>query len=151
MNQDLQDILDFIKEAGNDFTTLTVEKEGFFFELDKSKPEPVCITQPAVAAAPAPAAAQPAVQQTAEEKTDEPQKPDNAKEIKSPLVGIFRELEGARKVKIGDKLKKGDTVCNIEAMKLLNDLNMPEDGEIVWIAASDGDAVEYDQVLFHYI
>ena len=91
------------------------------------------------------------MQQTAEEKTDEPQKPDNAKEIKSPLVGIFRELEGARKVKIGDKLKKGDTVCNIEAMKLLNDLNMPEDGEIVWIAASDGDAVEYDQVLFHYI
>lgn len=75
----------------------------------------------------------------------------DGKAIKSPLVGIFHPLAGDKAVKIGDKLKKGDVICMVEAMKLMNEILMPEDGEIVWIAAEDGDMVEYDQLLFNYV
>lgn len=75
---------------------------------------------------------------------------DNAKDILSPLVGTYHELEGSRKVSIGSRLKKGDALCNIEAMKLMNEIVMPEDGEIVWMACTEGDTVEYEQLLFRY-
>ena len=73
------------------------------------------------------------------------------KEITSPLVGIYHKLSDGKKVKIGDKLKKGDILCMIEAMKLMNEITMPEDGEITWVACEDGDSVEYGQLLFNYI
>ena len=72
------------------------------------------------------------------------------KEITSPLVGIFHGLSDGKEVKIGDKLKKGDIVCMVEAMKLMNEITMPEDGEITWVACEDGDSVEYGQLLFNY-
>ena len=75
---------------------------------------------------------------------------DNAKDILSPLVGTYHELEGSKKVAIGSKLKKGEALCNIEAMKLMNEITMPEDGTIVWMACAEGDTVEYEQLLFRY-
>lgn len=75
----------------------------------------------------------------------------NIIEIKSPIVGTFYSRPAPDKepfVKVGDMVKKGDTVCIIEAMKLMNDINAEEDGEIIEICVSDGDMVEYGQVLF---
>ena len=71
-------------------------------------------------------------------------------EIKSPLVGIFRQLEGDKAVKNGAFVKEGQPVCIIEAMKLMNEVVMPEDGTIIWQVANEGDAVEYGQLLFQY-
>lgn len=70
--------------------------------------------------------------------------------ILSPLVGIYHELPPDRVVKKGDFIKKGMPVCLIEAMKLMNEVTMPEDGEITAVELKDGDTVEYDQVLFRY-
>ena len=68
--------------------------------------------------------------------------------VKAPLLGIFhgRTQEGA--VKIGDAVKKGETLCAIEAMKMMNEGTAPKDGVIADILASEGALVEYGQPLF---
>lgn len=71
--------------------------------------------------------------------------------IVSPMVGLFYAAaspEGEPFVKIGDRVKKGDTLCIVEAMKLMNEIAADMDGEIVDICAKNGDVVEYGQTLF---
>lgn len=70
------------------------------------------------------------------------------KHLLSPMVGTFHELPEDRKVGVGARLKKGDPVCVVEAMKVMNEILMEEDGAIAYIAAKEGDMVEYDQVLY---
>ena len=69
-------------------------------------------------------------------------------EVKSPMVGIFHMPKD--ELKNGDILKKGQTACIIEAMKLMNNIDMAEDGEIIEIAVKEGDMVEFNQLLFRY-
>lgn len=79
---------------------------------------------------------------------------DNTIQIKSPMVGVFfpsASPDSEPYVKIGSRVKKGDTLCVIEAMKLLNEICTERDGEIVDICAADGQTVEYAQVLFKII
>lgn len=73
------------------------------------------------------------------------------RDIKSPMVGIFYAApspDAEPFVKVGSKVKKGDTLCIIEAMKLMNDVVAEEDGEIVEICAENGSLVEFGQILF---
>lgn len=77
--------------------------------------------------------------------------PSNLKTIDSPIVGTFYEAAGpeaAPFVKVGDQIKKGDVVCIIEAMKLMNEIEAEFDGEIVEILAKNEGPVEYGQALF---
>jgi len=76
---------------------------------------------------------------------------NNVSVICSPMVGVFyaQPKPGAPPfVKIGDKVKKGQVVCIIEAMKLMNEILAETDGEIVDICVENGTLVEYGQVLF---
>ena len=76
---------------------------------------------------------------------------DKYRNVKSPMVGIFYTApspEAEPFVKVGSKVKKGDTLCIIEAMKLMNDVVAEEDGEIVEVCAENGTLVEFGQVLF---
>lgn len=75
----------------------------------------------------------------------------NTKEITSPLIGVFHQLPDGKALKAGDKVKKGDIICMVEAMKLMNEIFMPEDGEIVWVAVNDDTMVEYGDLLFRYV
>ena len=78
-------------------------------------------------------------------------KENNFKEIKSPMVGTYYEkpAPNAKKfVEVGDKVKKGDILCIIEAMKLMNEIESEYDGEIVEILAKDGEIVDYGKPLF---
>lgn len=89
---------------------------------------------------------------TIKEKKPEPElkKSENLVEVKSPIVGIFYSSSSPDSppfVKIGDKVKKGDTLCIIEAMKLMNKINSEYNGHIIDIFVSNEDAVEFDQVL----
>ena len=71
--------------------------------------------------------------------------------IKSPMVGTFYSKLSPNKetfVKTGDIVKKGQVICIVEAMKLMNEIESEFDGEIAEICVKDGDIVEYGQPLF---
>jgi acetyl-CoA carboxylase biotin carboxyl carrier protein len=72
-------------------------------------------------------------------------------EVKSPMVGVFYTSpspDASPFVEVGSKVKKGDVLCIIEAMKLMNEIVAEVDGEIVDICAENGQVVEYAQILF---
>lgn len=72
-------------------------------------------------------------------------------ELKSPMVGTVyvSPTPGSEPyVKVGDKVNKGQVLCIIEAMKLMNEYTAPQDGEIVDVCIRDGELVEYGQCLF---
>lgn len=76
---------------------------------------------------------------------------DNCKIVKSPMVGTFYlkpDPNSNPYVEIGEKVKKGDILCIIEAMKLMNEIESEFDGEIAEICIKDGDVVEYGMPLF---
>ena len=73
--------------------------------------------------------------------------------IRSPMVGVFYAApteDSEPFIKEGDHVKKGDTLCVIEAMKLMNEITAEQDGTIVEICAQNGQAVEYGTPLFRY-
>ncbi|AJC49388.1 acetyl-CoA carboxylase biotin carboxyl carrier protein [Allofrancisella guangzhouensis] len=75
----------------------------------------------------------------------------NGEEVKSPMVGTFYgspSPDAAVYVKEGQQVKKGDVLCIIEAMKIMNKIEAEKAGKIVKILAKDGDPVQYDQPLF---
>ena len=94
--------------------------------------------------------------QAAVTQTQAEQVTDNASygetvEIKAPLVGTFYQAPGPDEqpyVKVGQQVKKGDVVGIIEAMKLMNEVVAPQDGVILSIDSTDGNMVQYGQVLF---
>lgn len=91
------------------------------------------------------------VQAVEEETFKEEAKPAAGKIIQAPMVGTFYSASapGAEPfVKVGDQVKKGDVVCVIEAMKLMNEVEAEEDGEIVEILVQNEDMIEYGQPLF---
>ena len=72
-------------------------------------------------------------------------------EVKSPLVGVFYASpapDAEPFVKVGDKVKKGDVLCIVEAMKLMNEITASHDGEIVDVCIQNGSVVEFGQTLF---
>lgn len=74
-----------------------------------------------------------------------------AKMVTSPMVGVFYASPSPTDppfVTVGSKVKKGDVLCIIEAMKLMNEITAEEDGEIIDICATNGSVVEYGQILF---
>ena len=76
---------------------------------------------------------------------------DNCKIVKSPMVGTFYlkpDPNSNPYVEIGKKVKKGDILCIIEAMKLMNEIECEFDGEIAEILVKDGEMVEYGKPLF---
>ncbi len=76
----------------------------------------------------------------------------NLKEIKSPMIGTFYRSpnpESPSFVEVGDKIKPGQTVCIIEAMKLFNEIEAEISGTIVEINVDNATPVEFEQTLFH--
>ena len=103
---------------------------------------PVAAPAPAAPAATAPAAAPSA-----------PAAPDAAKLMKSPMVGTFYRSASptaAPFVEEGASVKEGDTLCIIEAMKMMNQIQADRSGVIKKILVENGSTVEFDQPLFEF-
>ena len=84
-----------------------------------------------------------------EEKKEEKQ--EDYKIVKSPMVGTFYSKsspDAKPYVQVGSKVKKGDILCIVEAMKLMNEIESEFDGEIVEVCVNDGDMVDYGKPLF---
>lgn len=106
------------------------------------------VAAPALVAAPAaPAATAPAAAPSA------PAAPDAAKLMKSPMVGTFYRSASptaAPFVEEGTSVKEGDTLCIIEAMKMMNQIQADRSGVIKKILVENGSTVEFDQPLFEF-
>lgn len=76
---------------------------------------------------------------------------ENLNVIKAPIIGTFYSApspEAEPYVKVGDKIKKGEILCILEAMKVMNDIECEQDCEILEILVSNGELVEYGQPMF---
>ncbi len=107
-------------------------------------PTPTYMAAPAVMPAPVAAAPAAAAAAPAEEEV-------KGNVVKSPMVGTFYRSPspGAKAfVEVGQAVKPGDTLCIIEAMKLLNEIEAEVAGEVKQILVENGQAVEYGQPLF---
>ncbi len=129
----------------NDLTAIEIDEGNTRIKLEKNIVQTV-ITQsaPALSAKPIADAPAPAV---SEDVVDF----NKITEVKSPLVGVFYSApskDADPYVKVGDKVKKGDVLCLIEAMKLINEITAENDGEIVDICVQNGQVVEFSQILF---
>ena len=93
---------------------------------------------------------QPVVEKT-ENKQESETKEEQGNIVKSPMVGTFYlrpDPNSAPYVEVGKTVKKGDVLCIIEAMKLMNEIESEFDGTIAEILVKDGEMVEYGKPLF---
>ncbi|RGJ71419.1 acetyl-CoA carboxylase biotin carboxyl carrier protein [Collinsella sp. TM05-37] len=148
----LAEIADVMEDRG--LTRVRVEEpDGTAVELERaSAAQPVAVPVPmpgavaAQVAAPtvAPAAPEPAAQAPA--AAPEPK----GTEVTAPMVGVFYAAPAPGDepfVHVGSKVKAGETLCIIEAMKVLNEVTAEADGEVLEICVADGDLVEFGSCL----
>lgn len=148
----LAEIADVMEDRG--LTRVRVEEpDGTAVELERaSVAQPVAVPMPmpsamaAQVAAPAvaPAAPEPAAQAPA--ASPEPK----GTEVTAPMVGVFYAAPAPGDepfVRVGSKVKAGETLCIIEAMKVLNEVTAEADGEVLEICVADGDLVEFGSCL----
>lgn len=155
-NREIQNLIKFVSRSGVAEVKL---KSGDFAISIKNLPENIAAQPVAQTYNVAPAQTQAAVQAPAAQNQPEqsaPKKDASADEgnlikIKSPMIGTFYRKPSPDKpvfVNVGDVIKKGDTVCIIEAMKLFNEIESEVSGKIVKVLVDDSTPVEYDQPLF---
>lgn len=92
-----------------------------------------------------------AVEAPAKEASVSAEKRYHTVSVKSPMVGVYyaAPTEDAEPfVKVGDQVKKGDTLCIVESMKLMNEIVAENDGVIEAVCASNGQLIEYGTELF---
>jgi len=134
----------------NDLSALEVNEGDTRIRLERTISPAAQPSAPVETAAQAPVVPMP--QESAISVEDDPGVDFNhVSEMKSPLVGVFyaAPAPGAKPfVSVGSKVKKGDVLCIVEAMKLMNEIQAEQDGEIVDICVRDGDIVEFGQTLF---
>lgn len=136
----------------SDLTELKWEHDGEKITLRKEKEIITSIASAPVAVAPAYAAAAPLAAAALAPAAAETAAPaSNYKEITSPMVGTFYAKASPdvdQFVSVGGKVAQGQTVCIVEAMKLMNEIESEVEGEIVEICVKDGTPVEFGTVLF---
>ena len=128
---------------------VAIELEGVKIKIKAAAPAPVIAAAPSAAAAPA-ASVAPAAAAAAETETAPADDLPAGTQVKSPLVGTFYSSPSPDEppfVLVGQEVKEGDTLCIIEAMKVMNEIKAPCSGKVVRIMAQPGDMVEYNQLL----
>ncbi len=135
MNEtDIRKYASLMQELG--LTGLEITENNKAVRLERTGPAAKQVV--AVEAGPAPAAG-------------EKQESGDYISVTSPLVGVFYAApaeDAAPYVSIGDRVKKGQTLCIVEAMKLMNEITAEEDGVIAEICATNNQVVEFGTELF---
>lgn len=142
----IKDLLNLISES--DVNEVAIEEGDFKIKIKKAGDvQTVTYSAPVPAAQPAPPSSAP---QQPSETPAAPAKA-NGNTVKSPIVGTFYRApspDSPEFVKIGDKVEKGQTLCIIEAMKIMNEIESEFSGTVEQILVENGKAVEFDQPLF---
>lgn len=148
----LAEIADVMEDRG--LTRVRVEEpDGTAVELERaSAAQPVAVPMPIPSAMAAPVvapAAMPAAPESAAQAPAAAPKPKGT-EVTAPMVGVFYAAPAPGDepfVHVGSKVKAGETLCIIEAMKVLNEVTAETDGEVLEICVADGDLVEFGSCL----
>lgn len=155
----VKNLLDLISKS--DVNEVSIEEGDFKIKVKKQSELPAANLQYSMPAqhqsspqpqpqAQAQPAQQSAVQTETSAKTEGSSQPDG-EVVKSPIVGTFYEAPSPDSdafVKVGDKVSAGDTLCIIEAMKIMNEIDAEFSGTVEKIIVDDGQPVEFDQPLF---
>jgi acetyl-CoA carboxylase biotin carboxyl carrier protein len=144
----LRDLIALLGES--DIQELKLEGDDFRLELRRNLPssQPQVVMQAAPAALPAPVAAAPATPSAAPPAA--PAVRGDLVEITAPMVATFYRAPSPGDpafVELGARINVGQTVCILEAMKLMNELESEVSGEVVEILVENGTPVEFGQVL----
>lgn len=147
---DIREVLALVRE--HDLAELEIERDGLKIRVRKAG-HPIAIMPSAVPMAPVAAPAAPVAVPAAAPASPAPIEGDGVDlaVIKSPIVGTFYrspEPNARAFVEVGDTVRKGQVLCIIEAMKLMNEIEADVRGEIVDILVENGQLVEYGQPLF---
>lgn len=144
--KEIRKIVELMNE--HELSLFHLEQEGVNLKLKKGA-DVVQVAQAALpAAAPAPVAAAPAPAPAAESATT-PEPAGN--EITAPMVGTFYASpspESPPFVNVGDSVSEGQTICIIEAMKVMNEIKAETSGTVSAIVAKDGEPVQFGDPLF---
>ncbi len=126
-----------------DLTEIEVEYDDFRVKVRKEAAQ--ILTQPGIATSTTVSAAS-----SGDAASSSGAVQENFIEIKSPMVGTFYAApspDAEPFIKVGDRVKKGDPLCIVEAMKIMNELPSESEGEVVEICVNDGDAISFGQVI----
>ena len=163
-SKELKDLMEYISQSN--FVEFEIEREGFKLKLVKdngrlhmhqpgsNNNSSVAAGQAAVPGAPAgpEGVAHPASPLTATQgPAPAPAPAADIFQVTSPMVGTFYRSPNPNAspfVQVGDLVKKGQVLCIIEAMKLMNEIESEVAGEVIDIPVSSGQPVEYGEVLF---
>ena len=138
----IKKLIELVEESGIAELEITEGEESV--RINRYSNAPVVAAQPQQFAAPAPAAA-PAAAPSAEAAEPAGHK------VLSPMVGTFYSAaspEAPKYVEVGQSVNVGDTLCIVEAMKMMNQIEADKAGTIAAILVEDGTPIEYDQPLF---
>lgn len=149
---EIQELIKFVVKSGASEVTYEVKglkltiktpgKNGDHQQIVMHTPIPVAVPVSA-----------PAEKKSSAKKQETEPAADDSKyiTIKSPMIGTFYRSSAPDKpafANVGDEIKKGQTICIIEAMKLFNEIESEFSGKIVKVLVEDTTPVEYDQPLF---
>ena len=145
----IRELVRLLESSG--LSVLEIEEADLRVRLEKGQAarsiEPVLPALPQAVPAALPVETAPAPAPVADGTVDF----NRLKEVKSPLVGIFYAAPspGAEPFAgVGSKVKKGDVLCVVEAMKLMNEITADTDGEVIDVCVQNGQVVEFGQILF---
>ena len=145
---DVKELIKFIDET--DITEVSLESTGVKLAIRKGHvyaAEPAAHLNRPQSPAPNPEKPEPVAAQVEVKK----EKDAGLTPVLAPMVGMFYRSsapEAAPFVRVGDRIRKGQTICIIEAMKLMNEISSELDGEVIEIKVENGQPVEYGQTLF---
>ena len=142
----LKKLIDLVQESGISELEVTEgeEKVRIVKHVVSSQPHQTFLMNGHAAAAPGPATPPPALEPVAEVE-------EEGHVVKAPMVGTFYRSSSPGSgafVDVGQTVKEGDTLCIIEAMKLMNEIESDHSGVIKAILVENGQPVEYGQPLF---
>jgi oxaloacetate decarboxylase alpha subunit len=143
----VKELVKLVDESG--VSEVIVEEDGVKISIRKGIP----LMAEAPAMASAPAATQGAASAAPAQAQQPSEYPANWKKVTAPMVGTFYcapSPDAPSFVNVGDEVSEGQTLCIVEAMKLMNEIAAEEHGVIRQIVVENGQAIEYGQALFLY-
>jgi oxaloacetate decarboxylase (Na+ extruding) subunit alpha len=150
--KELKELIEMLKNT--DISELEIERSGVKVRLRKGGDVTFHPTMPRMEYPPS-AIVAPSIVESVKPAAEQPQTPVEAPvsqvKVTSPIVGTFYRSSSPDKpayVEVGDVVKKGQVLCIIEAMKLMNEIESEAAGKVVQALVENGQPVEYGQALF---